>query len=90
LAVHRHLAHWYHLSIMSDESKARVALELCVGDDHEHIIRIEDPDVSPTVGDRIDFANLYNYSVADRSIRFYGSFGPDHQCFVRIQNEVRT
>jgi len=68
---------WYDLSIMSDESKARVVLELWVGDDHEHIIGIEDPDVIPSVGDKVDFANLYNYSVAERSIRFYGSFGPD-------------
>lgn len=71
---------------MSDETKAKVVLELCFEEDeeHEHIIRIEDPDVIPAVGDRIDFANLYNYSAIERRIRFYGTIGPDRQCIVRI------
>ena len=66
------------------EEKAKVVLELCVEGDAERIVRIEDPDVIPAVGDKIDFANWYGYSVIERRIRFYGTLGPDRQCFVKI------
>lgn len=47
------------------EEKAKVVLELCIEDAHEHIVRIEDPAVIPTVGDTIDFANSYGYSAIE-------------------------
>jgi len=64
--------------------KAKVVLELCVEGDDEQIVTIEDPAVIPTVGDKIDFANWYGYLVAERSIRFYGTLGPDRQCLIKI------
>ena len=69
---------------MGDEAKAKLVLQLCAEDDPEHIIEIEDPDVIPTVGDRIDFAGWHGYSAIERNIRFYGSLGPDRQCVVKI------
>jgi hypothetical protein len=66
------------------EGKAKVVLELCVEGDDEQTVRIEDPHVIPTIGDKIDFANLYSDLVIERRIRFYGTLGPDRQCLVKV------